>query len=869
MAEDIIFRTVIDDSQLDQALAKMETGITGVEEKIQELGEVASDSFSQAESAAGEMEATITTLGDATASAGTAAQKTGKQVKDAGVESKKFGDVAKQAASQVNVLGVNLGQVIEGLQNKQKALKGVISGMRGTVTVTKLLKAALISTGIGALVVILGSLVAWLTKTQEGLNFVRKASAAVGAAIAVITDRASDFFEVIKNVALFRFGKAAEAAKKATKDLGDEMAREIKLAQQLAQVLIDVEQAEANLQIRRAAANAKLKELNLTIEDTTKNTKERLAAAQQFADIEESLVTEEVANQEKRVAALLGFAEVTEEVRAKIQKIGQEGVSLDDLGLSKSTIQDAQEFAGEVQKLFDLQTRSFEMQTTNNNKLNILLKEAAMKRQEALKAEQERINALKQDYEDLISRFEEQVQKADLALTDNLVERLTKQKDIALKELDDFVAQTREKAADLGAELPADFEANVQLLQQAILKEFKDGVKDLEAQRGELIEPLAKLATPDPGDTFLKAAGGELAKQLSEGIQAGLDQPEVGVVFDRLKGNILDAFQLDEAQASFILDQFGSIFSSIQSLAAQATEEQISQQDQLIQASEDRISQLEKELEYEKYLKDRGLANDIQRAQQALEREKALKERQEAQRLALEKKAARQRLIMESVQQASNIALAATKVISSESSKGLIGIITATAALALLFGLVSNAKAKASSLSVVPKLKKGGKLKGPSHEAGGVPVFFPGEVFHRYEAEGGEWVLNKKASHVHDDFLADLNAGKYQKLDLHQLATQALERKQIKAFDPRPQVMDWGIPALQNSRAKLIKLENDKNLDRLAASIIEAFGSNTEAVIQAMKERPVDTPLDRPIRRESWKGMTKVVEVIKPQNLHD
>lgn len=848
--QDIVFRTVIDDSNFDQALASMGQGVQGVEEKMEELSQATTEAFTEMKEAGEEVENGMTAVGDATARAGEAAEKQGKQVKDSAGETKKFSETAKNAAKNVNILGVNLGDVIERLQAKRKALQGVIKGMKGTVTVTKLLKAALVSSGIGAIVVVLGSLVAWLTKTQEGLSFVRKATAAVSAGFSVIVDRASSFAKVLKNVALFRFGKAAKEAKEALKGMGDEMVREIALAQQLEQVLIDVEEAEASLNIRRSATRTRLKELNLLIEDRTKSTKDRLAAAEEFADIEKGLVAEEVANQEKRVAAMLGFAEVTDEVRATIQQIGQEGVSLDQLGLSKSTIKDAEEFAGEIGKLFELQTRSFELQTTNNNKLNTILQEAAAKRQAILKAEQERIQKLKDEYSSLIERFEEQVQAADLALTDNLVERLEKRRDIALGELDEFILQTRKKAEALGAELPADFETNVQLLRDAIFKEFRTGLQDLENQRGELIEPIAGLVTPDPNDVFLNTAGGEIAKRLSQGIQDGMEQPEVGLVFDNLKGNLLEAFQLDEAQAGLIIDQFSMIFYSIQELSAEATQAQLDQQDQLIQASADRISELEKDLQREKALQDRGLANDVARVERAIEQERQLKQKQEAQRLAIEKKAARQRLIIESLQQASNIALAVTKVISSEASKGLIGIITATAALSLLFGIVANAKSKAANISAAPKLKKGGRLEGPGHEAGGVPVWVTDGPL--YEAEGGEWMINKKASREHDTFLADLNEGKYKGVDLQGLFHQA---------------MDFDVAGIMAGKAEVIRLEDERTFALVAASISEAISQNTDRMISHWKERPVDTPLDRPIKREFVKGTTKVVEVIRPQNL--
>lgn len=285
-----------------------------------------------------------------------------------------------QATRKAYADGAKEAQAYTGVQ------KAVAVANNATSVSLRVLKVALISTGIGAILVLLGSLVAWFSKTQAGIDLVNKALAGLSAGFDVIIDRLSKVGGALVKLASGDFAGAFNDIKEAATGLGDELLREITLAVRLEQVLQDVAKAEVNLDIRRAAANSTLKELNKTIEDTTKSTDERIKAAQNYAKIEEGLVAEEVANQEKRVAAMLGFAEVTDEVRDKIRQIGQEGVSLDQLGLSESTLEDAKEFRDEITKLFDVQTRSYELQTTNQNKLNTLLNEEKRKREEANKA---------------------------------------------------------------------------------------------------------------------------------------------------------------------------------------------------------------------------------------------------------------------------------------------------------------------------------------------------------------------------------------------------------------------------------------------------------------------------------------------------
>ena len=334
----------------------------------------------------------------------------------------------------------------------------------------RLLKVALISTGIGAIIVLLGSLVAWFSKTQKGIDLVNKVLAALGAGFDVIIDRIAKLGGALIKLITGDFSGAFKDIKDSLSGIGDELQREITLAIKLEQVLQDVAKAEVNLDIRRSAANARLKELNKSIEDVTKSEEERLNAAKEFARIEQGLVSEEVANQEKRVAAMLGFAEVTEDVRKTIAKIGQEGVSLDQLGLSESTLEDAKEFRDEISKLFDLQTRSFEVQTTNQNKLNTIQNQIEAERK---KVEKEKLEASKKA---IAESIKEQQTRLKLFQEQNKGEKDT------LIESIDFATQVRDKKlAILEKELKAGnkTKSEYELESLQIKNEFLEREKDL------------------------------------------------------------------------------------------------------------------------------------------------------------------------------------------------------------------------------------------------------------------------------------------------------------------------------------------------------------------------------------------------------
>lgn len=121
---------------------------------------------------------------------------------------------AKQSIDAVNKsTGAGIGALDKFSGGAVTAFRGIISGTRNAVIAMKTLKGAIISTGIGALVVAVGSLYAYFSKTEEGAQKLRIAMAA----LEVIVDTLIDVFVQLgeKSVAAF------DNPKKAVKEFGD------------------------------------------------------------------------------------------------------------------------------------------------------------------------------------------------------------------------------------------------------------------------------------------------------------------------------------------------------------------------------------------------------------------------------------------------------------------------------------------------------------------------------------------------------------------------------------------------------------------------------------------------------------------------
>ena len=119
------------------------------------------------------------------------------------VEVGNYKSAVTDLSGSINIMGVNVGSVIGNLKSKQAALRGVATATKGTTKGLKLFRVALIATGIGAIVVLLGSLVAAFASTQKGADFISKALAPVkgafSAIVAILQNAAIPAFNLVFN----------------------------------------------------------------------------------------------------------------------------------------------------------------------------------------------------------------------------------------------------------------------------------------------------------------------------------------------------------------------------------------------------------------------------------------------------------------------------------------------------------------------------------------------------------------------------------------------------------------------------------------------------------------------------------------------
>lgn len=306
-------------------------------------------------------------------------------------------------AADANIPFVHqINQIVTGLGGLRSYLSGVKGEMvdvstttTGVTKVLKLLKIALVSTGIGAIVVALGSLVSYLSRTQAGIELANKVMASLGATVDVLIDRASKLGSALANLFSGNFRQAGEDAKAIFSGIGEEIVEETKLAWELSDVLNDIDKREVMLSMSRAANRAEIEKLKKAADDTTLSTNERIKAAERAAKIEQDDLKIQTQLAEARLANSLGFTQMNDEVRKLIGQIKAGDITADEviskLGLSQSTIEDLKEFREQYVQLQELQEDSYGRQTELQNTLNGIRQEGADKAQEMLDKELEEV----------------------------------------------------------------------------------------------------------------------------------------------------------------------------------------------------------------------------------------------------------------------------------------------------------------------------------------------------------------------------------------------------------------------------------------------------------------------------------------------
>lgn len=304
--------------------------------------------------------------------------------KEAAKESSSFSSFIVTASDSLSTFTSSLPGLSEQLETVKGGFDAVKTGTEGARVGLTGIKAAIASTGIGLLIVALGALYSFLTRTQEGMDFVERKTKAISAVFGLLANKAAalgkilfdairnpkqamiDLGEAIQNNVVKRlegfrviaqgiinldFEKIANGfvqvgtgiedatgkAKGFAKEIGDVAAR----AEALATANQRIRRAESQIEVQRSKSRAQIEGLKKLAEDETKSNSVRAKAAQDAYTLEQNLLRSlmklrleavQLAREEERLSG-----QRTEESQKKINDALKEYYEVQEDSLGKQT----------------------------------------------------------------------------------------------------------------------------------------------------------------------------------------------------------------------------------------------------------------------------------------------------------------------------------------------------------------------------------------------------------------------------------------------------------------------------------------------------------------------------------------------------
>jgi len=268
---------------------------------------------------------------------------------------KETNKAAKDTIGNFKVMGVSL----NGIKASVGKVIPLVKTMFGTI------KAGILSTGIGALLIAFGSLATYFTSTQRGADKLKVVLTGLGAAFNVIRDRISSVGEAASLFFSGKFSEAVDKLKGSFTGLGDEIKKEVALMTALEKRTQALRDAEIQFTVQRAETRKEIEKARLLAEDETQTQEVRIEALKKALKLEQ-----ETTNQELELAR----------ERVKIQE--------EQMAVSENLVEDEKKLADFRADVINKETKSFRLQKRVKTEINELERELIAEKEKKAKEEQ-------------------------------------------------------------------------------------------------------------------------------------------------------------------------------------------------------------------------------------------------------------------------------------------------------------------------------------------------------------------------------------------------------------------------------------------------------------------------------------------------
>ena len=221
----------------------------------------------------------------------TAVEKATDKANDAAEE---YEDTLGDLAKETEVFGVSINGI-------SSAFKGSVKAVKGSVSSLKAFKTALIATGVGAFVVVLGTLATAFASTSQGMALVEDVSSILANTWAVVIKRVGLLAKGLSQFFSRDFKGAFDTLGEAVSGFGTELAEAAAQGSELAQRERDLVKEKNALLVSQAAEIANLEKLRNFSDDVTQSLEDRIEATQKAREIIAKQSADNVAIAEKEL----------------------------------------------------------------------------------------------------------------------------------------------------------------------------------------------------------------------------------------------------------------------------------------------------------------------------------------------------------------------------------------------------------------------------------------------------------------------------------------------------------------------------------------------------------------------------------------
>lgn len=223
------------------------------------------------------------------------AKKANKEIQEGVKQTSKEADAASESiGNATNQLDKMTGGAVT-------AFRSIVNGAKSGVVAMTTLKGAIAATGIGALLLAVGSLVLFFTRTQRGADLLNQAFAVIGTTVDVLIDRFSSFGEGVIQLFSGDLSQALDTFKDAISGIGEEIIEESKASLQLEKDLQNLRDREIDFikvqaEKRRAIEQARLaaEEEQRSNETKAQSDERRANALRESIRIQNELTNEQI-----------------------------------------------------------------------------------------------------------------------------------------------------------------------------------------------------------------------------------------------------------------------------------------------------------------------------------------------------------------------------------------------------------------------------------------------------------------------------------------------------------------------------------------------------------------------------------------------